>query len=82
MNLTKHAAALGTQGGKTTGPAKARTSEQARAAANERWRKRAFLATFAQLSPEDKAKLFARHGLTGANQTALHLWVHVQAAAK
>jgi len=82
MNTTQAAAALGKIGGKTTGPSKARTSEQASRAASIRWRKTAFIATFAQLSPEAKAEQFARHGLTGANQTALHLWVHIQAAAK
>jgi len=41
-----------------------------------------FLITFLCLSPEAKSEQFARHGLTGANQTALHLWVHIQAAAK
>jgi len=82
MNITKAAAALGKRGGQTTGPTKARTSEQASRAASIRWQKTAFIASFAQLPPEAKAEQFARHGLTGANQTALHLWVHVQAAAK
>ena len=31
---------------------------------------RPFLITFLALSSEDKAALFARHGLTGPNQTA------------
>ena len=82
MNLSKAASALGKKGGKTTGPTKARTPEQARHAAAIRWQKTAFLATFAQLSPESKAEQFQRHGLTGANQTALHLWVHIQSARK
>lgn len=41
MKLNKAAAALGKKGGKAgTGKAKARTSEQARRAANTRWRLR------------------------------------------
>jgi len=42
MKATKnpHAVALGKIGGKATGPRKARTSEQARAAVNARWAKR------------------------------------------
>jgi hypothetical protein len=36
--------------------------------------RRAFLLTFFALSPEDKSDLFIRHGLTGENQTATHLW--------
>jgi len=38
---------------------------------------KAYLITFYALSPEANAELFARHGLTGANQTALHLYVHM-----
>ena len=40
---------------------------------------KAFLITFYCLSPEDKAELFARHGLAGVNQTALHLYVYTTA---
>jgi len=36
-----HAVALGRLGGKVTGPSKARTSEQARAAINTRWARQA-----------------------------------------
>jgi hypothetical protein len=36
-----HAVALGRLGGKVTGPSKARTSEQARAAINARWSREA-----------------------------------------
>jgi hypothetical protein len=36
-----------------------------------------FLITFYCLTPEAKAELFARHGLTGADQTALHLYVYL-----
>jgi len=43
---------------------------------------RPYLITFLSLSPEAKAEQFARHGLTGANQTALHLWAHIQADRK
>lgn len=41
---------------------------------------RAFILTFLALSPEAKAEQFTRHRLTGANQTALHLWVNIQAS--
>jgi hypothetical protein len=38
--VTKYLAAIGSKGGKVTGPTKARTSAQARAAVNARWAKR------------------------------------------
>jgi hypothetical protein len=37
-----------------------------------------FLITFYQLSPEEKARFFNEHGLTGLNQTALHLFIAIQ----
>jgi len=76
------ASEMGKKGGRATGQRKARPASHYSRAASIRWRKTAFIATFAQLSPEAKAEQFAWHGLTGANQTALHLWVHLNASAK
>jgi hypothetical protein len=41
MSKNPHAVALGRLGGKVTGPSKARTSEQARAAVAVRWARQA-----------------------------------------
>jgi len=82
MNLNKAASALGRKGGSVKS---LRKTDACRNNAKKGGRpavRRAFLATFAQLSPEAKAEQFQRHGLTGANQTALHLWVHIQAKRK
>jgi hypothetical protein len=79
MNTSKAASILGRKGGKTRGPVKARNPSHYSAISRAYWaakKRRAFLVTFLSLSPEDKSRLFAAHGLHGANQTALHLWAN------
>jgi len=80
MTPKQAAAFLGSRGGKATGQRKARPSAHYSTISRNHWqakRKRAFLITFFQLSPEAKSEQFAKHDLHGANQTALHLFVAI-----
>jgi hypothetical protein len=77
-NLSKHASLMGKKGGKTTGPTKARHPDHYAAISRAYWQKRrTFMVTFLSMSDSEKLTLFQHHGLTGENQTAVHLWANM-----
>lgn len=79
MKTKQAASIIGRKGGRATGPAKARPPEHYSAISRAYWTKRrAFMNTFLAMSDREKLQLFKQHGLTGANQTATHLWVHIK----
>lgn len=78
MKTTHAASVIGRKGGRVGGSVKARPASHYSAISRAYWEKRrAFITTFLAMPDADKAEMFRKHGLDGANQTAANLWAYV-----